>query len=280
MKSLRSMVLWSASLTVAALLLWRFIVVSEQSERSVHWAANPTLNREPDKAVYLRQDEEIERLVFQLTNRERRRRGLSSLEREETLAEISRRHSSDMLDRGYFDHVSPEGRSAQQRIAARHRRLIGLVGENIWSGSGYDTSDREKLARAIVGDWLDSPGHRENILRPDYTHLGVGIVVAGRDLLATQNFAMVRAYLKEALPERVRRDAPLDLRVTPYGEMASPAELFTLWSGDQQREETEPLPVAGARVRARPGTYQLRLYFPEASTGSYTIYFGPRIEVE
>ncbi|OAD23138.1 SCP-like extracellular domain protein [Candidatus Thiomargarita nelsonii] len=49
-----------------------------------------------------------------------------------------------------------------------------MTGENIWQGQGYDVSDAQKLAELVVEAWMNSPGHRENILRQEYTHLGVG----------------------------------------------------------------------------------------------------------
>ena len=44
------------------------------------------------------------------------------------------------------------------------------------------------MARVIVDSWMTSPGHRANLLNPDYTHLGVGVSVLGKDIRATQNF--------------------------------------------------------------------------------------------
>lgn len=221
--------------------------------------------------------EAVEQRIFELTNYERRDRGLSVLRSESTLAEVAREHSSDMLTRGYFAHESPEGEDAHDRIATRHRRLVGLVGENIWSGSGYVVRDPRALAREIVDDWMNSSGHRRNILRPDYTHLGVGVATAGSEIRATQNFALARAYLARPLADRLPRGAEPDLRSTPF-DGASPAELFDLWSPRRRQGATEPAPVDAPRLDAAPGRYALRLYFPDAP-GSYAIYFGPRFEL-
>ncbi|HZK13036.1 MAG TPA: CAP domain-containing protein [Desulfobaccales bacterium] len=54
--------------------------------------------------------------------------------------------------------------------------------ENIWEGSNLPAADSEALARTIMNSWMSSSGHRENILSPDYTHLGVGVAASGREI--------------------------------------------------------------------------------------------------
>jgi uncharacterized protein YkwD len=263
-------------ITAAVFLLWRFAVAAERSERSAQWRPPPAV---PSNIALASTSSmaALERRVFELTNEERRRHGLSLFEPDDVLAEAARGHSMDMMQRGYFDHVTPEGVTPQQRVASRHRRLVGLTGENVWSGNGYDMSDTEALARTIVDSWMKSPGHRENILRPDYTHLGVGLAVAGPETRATQSFAGVWAYLDAPLPKRVAPGDGLDLRATPYGGVRRPAELFVLAADGVAGD---PRPVTGAKVQVAPGTYQLHLYFPEAAQGSYGICFGPMVVVE
>jgi uncharacterized protein YkwD len=62
------------------------------------------------------------------------------------------------------------------------------MGENIWSGSGYDPRKTQEIARDIIHDWLNSPGHRENLLDPNFTHLGVGVSARRHTIRATQEF--------------------------------------------------------------------------------------------
>jgi uncharacterized protein YkwD len=126
--------------------------------------------------------------IFWLTNEQRRRQGLAPLAWDESLAAAARAHSSDMLQRRFFSHVTPEGRSLQGRLAPGYVR----AGENIWSGSGHNYPDSWGLARAIVDAWLASPGHRANMLDPHYSHLGVGIAGRGGELRATQDFVQGR----------------------------------------------------------------------------------------
>jgi uncharacterized protein YkwD len=134
---------------------------------------------------------ELERRIFQLTNEARRKNGLPSLDPDETLAACARQHSDDMLRRDYFSHTSPDGKDMKDRLleAPAAARSVARAGENIYGGRGQDFSDAKTISRVVVDGWMTSPGHRANILNPDYTHLGVGVSVQGKDIRATQNFA-------------------------------------------------------------------------------------------
>jgi len=122
--------------------------------------------------------------IYWLTNDQRQRWGLAALAWDESLAAAARWHSGDMLQRRFFSHDTPDGRSLTDRLAPGYTR----AGENIWSGSGMNYGDSRLLAREIVTGWLASPGHRANILDPGYTHLGVGIAAQGPEIRATQDF--------------------------------------------------------------------------------------------
>ena len=101
---------------------------------------------------------------------------------------MARAYSDDMLVRHFFDHTTPEGISFDERIADRYDHRIYLIGENIWSGSGYYSLEIKQVAKKIVDDWMSSPGHRENLLSPRFTHLGVGVSSGHHQILATQEF--------------------------------------------------------------------------------------------
>jgi len=117
----------------------------------------------------------VESEVVRLVNAERKKMNLGELIPDVQLRSAARQHSHEMLDSSYFSHVSPEPRwpNAEDRV-----RFAGLtdfvVGENIALNSA-DGSPTE-VARALVEQWMNSPGHRENILRPTFTHIGVGVV--------------------------------------------------------------------------------------------------------
>jgi uncharacterized protein YkwD len=109
-----------------------------------------------------------------LMNSERRKQGVPPLATDAVLARASRVHSTDMVKRSYFAHDSPDGRTVVDRLrAARYIPKGGrwTVGENLAWGSGPLGSPR-----AIVQAWIDSPGHRKNLLSPRYSAVGLGIV--------------------------------------------------------------------------------------------------------
>jgi uncharacterized protein YkwD len=134
---------------------------------------------------------ELERRIFQLTNEARRKNGLSTLEPDETLMTMARGKSDDMAKRHYFSHTSPEGKTLIDHYDEEKPAKIGLlgrIGENIHMGQRNDYSDIKTAARVIVDSWMLSPGHRQNILNPAYTNLGVGVAIKGKECYATQSF--------------------------------------------------------------------------------------------
>jgi uncharacterized protein YkwD len=132
--------------------------------------------------------EKVEDLVFELTNRARRAKDLAPLQKDDELTKVARAYSDDMLMRRYFDHTTPEGVSFDERISDRYPHWAHLMGENIWSAVGYDTGNPQKLAKQIINDWMSSPGHRENLLNPHFTHLGVGVSARNQTFRVTQEF--------------------------------------------------------------------------------------------
>jgi len=131
---------------------------------------------------------EVEQMVFRFANDARRRHGLPSLARDAGLDVLAGEHSDDMLRRNFFSHINPEGRSLKDRLAPVSGGAFSRTGENIWRGSGQNYNDSRLLAGMIMNSWMSSPGHRDNILRPEYTHTGIGIGALGREILATQVF--------------------------------------------------------------------------------------------
>jgi len=131
---------------------------------------------------------QLEREIYHLTNDVRQKYRVSTLTWESSLGEVARNHSIDMLSRNFFSHVNPEGRSPHDRIIAGYRFSLSMSGENIWSGTGHESGETNLLARTIVESWLSSPGHRKNLLNPEFTDIGVGVAARGKDVRATQVF--------------------------------------------------------------------------------------------
>ncbi|MGW1784048.1 CAP domain-containing protein [Streptomyces sp. NPDC002143] len=108
--------------------------------------------------------------VVDLTNRERARAGLRPLAVDRPLTAAAQAYSADMAARAFYSHTSPEGSQPWDRAAAAGstRRTIG---ENIACG--------QRSAAEVVDGWMNSPGHRANILKPAFTHIGVGFAGGG-----------------------------------------------------------------------------------------------------
>ncbi|QIR41927.1 CAP domain-containing protein (plasmid) [Tolypothrix sp. PCC 7910] len=97
--------------------------------------------------------------VWDLTNNERRQHQLPDLTFNWELAWAAMKHSANMANQDFFDHRDLENR-------VRSEGYQGSVGENIYAGGS--------TAEAVVNGWMDSPGHRDNILNPQYREIGVG----------------------------------------------------------------------------------------------------------
>jgi uncharacterized protein YkwD len=116
----------------------------------------------------------VEAATFCLVNVQRARHGLRALRQNADLARSAAGHSEDMVSENYFDHVSPGGETPLQRAKASTyvpRRSAYLVGENIALGTLQLATPT-----AIVASWMQSAGHRANILNPDFRDTGIGIV--------------------------------------------------------------------------------------------------------
>ena len=140
---------------------------------------------------------ELERRIFQLTNEGRRKNGLPALDWDNSLAVKAREKSDDMLTNNYFSHTGPDGKTLKDRFQDEKPasiRNISRIGENIYMGARLDyATDVKTQARLIVDGWMTSPGHRRNILDPQYTHLGVGVAAKDKMCYATQVFAGVKS---------------------------------------------------------------------------------------
>jgi uncharacterized protein YkwD len=130
----------------------------------------------------------VEDLVIDLTNRARRAKGLPPLIKDDELTDVARAYSDDMLVRRFFDHTTPDGVTFDARISNHYPHWVRCLGENIWFASGYDPANAQRLAKEIVADWMSSPDHRDNMLDPDFTHLGVGVSARHHTIRATQEF--------------------------------------------------------------------------------------------
>ena len=132
--------------------------------------AEPELPSEPEQPEVSDGVHAYERQVVELVNVQRARNGLQPLSLDAGLCRFARVKSQDMHDNRYFDHTSPTYGSPFDMM-----RQFGITyasaGENI--AMGYSTPE------AVVNAWMNSSGHRANILSVKYTTLGVGFVPDG-----------------------------------------------------------------------------------------------------
>ncbi len=122
---------------------------------------------------------EQEELMVELVNAERVKAGLKPLSVDMRLTELARKKSQDMIDKGYFSHISPTYGSPFDMMKAAEIQYR-TAGENL-AGAATVKSAHEALTQ--------SEGHRKNILNPAYDHIGVGIIDGGPyGLMVTQMF--------------------------------------------------------------------------------------------
>jgi len=116
--------------------------------------------------------------VLAIVNDERTDAGCGPVRSDAALRDLARAHSADMKARGYFDHNTPEGVTPWTR--AERAGVTGLGAENIARG--------QKSAESVMRAWMNSPGHRANILDCTLTRLGVGVEEGDQGPWWTQEF--------------------------------------------------------------------------------------------
>lgn len=147
----------------------------------------------------------LKKLIIEYTNSERKEAGLTALEADDALSSAAAKHSRDMARRDYFSHTRQ--RESEPDIEFEDRELIKKLGykrtaENISlqpivqsrrtktrtlpSGETRSATTREfatyqEMAKTIVDSWMESRGHRKNILTPEFTLIGIGTATGDQD---------------------------------------------------------------------------------------------------
>ncbi|WP_440069105.1 CAP domain-containing protein [Streptosporangium sp. OZ121] len=140
-------------------------------------SANTTPTATPSSAPGSSLSEEVVRL----TNVERQKNGCGPLVSDPQLRSAAQGHSDDMAAKNYFSHTSQDGRDMTARIRASGFSPMRAWAENIAMG--------QRTPAEVVTAWMNSSGHRANIVNCAYTHLGVGVANSSRGIYWTQNFA-------------------------------------------------------------------------------------------
>jgi uncharacterized protein YkwD len=125
----------------------------------------------------------VERYVWRFTNEERSKNGLSRIEYAPRIVDPARGHAQNMARHNYVGHTQPNGETAKERYSS----VCRYPGENAigaWykrdyedrkTGNSYYSDSERELAKHLVVRWMNSTGHRENILRTRWKEMGVGV---------------------------------------------------------------------------------------------------------
>ncbi len=143
---------------------------------------NPNLIYPGDKVNIPTLDAELinyQNEVLRLVNIERRKNGLTDLELDWQVSRVAQYKSKDMAINNYFDHQSPTYGSPFEMLQG-FKINYKTAGENIAKG--------QKTPSQVVTAWMNSTGHRANILNPNYTHMGIGFVNSNNTTYWTQMF--------------------------------------------------------------------------------------------
>ncbi|WP_246145585.1 CAP domain-containing protein [Bacillus rubiinfantis] len=109
--------------------------------------------------------------VVDLTNAERRKKGLANLKMDTQLSGVAQKKADDMQQNHYFSHTSPTYGSPFDMM-----RDFGVT----YKAAGENIAQGQRTPQEVVNAWMNSEGHRANILSTKYTHIGVGFETAGK----------------------------------------------------------------------------------------------------
>lgn len=124
-----------------------------------------------------------EQQVLAITNTERAKAGCRPLAYNAKLATAARKHSQDMATNDYFSHTSQDGTSFATRITNAGYR---------WSGAAENIAKGQRTPADVMNAWMNSSGHRANILNCGLKDLGVGLAYQGKTPIWTQDFGSQR----------------------------------------------------------------------------------------
>jgi uncharacterized YkwD family protein len=145
----------------------KYVIIGNQTTQPTNPTNPPTAPTNPNPAPAAGQLSAYELKVVELTNAERAKAGLPALQIDPKLSQLARLKSQDMLNKNYFSHTSPTYGSPFDMM-----KQFGITyrsaGENIAMG--------QRTPEEVVSAWMNSPGHKANILNSSYTHIGVGHV--------------------------------------------------------------------------------------------------------
>lgn len=172
---------------------------SEIEEKNTQKYSNPAPpnNVQKDKNIAIKNDDnaktktpnngtfmsQVEQLIFQKVNKERLANGVSQLSYNTTMQNYARIKSKDMGDNKYFNHEDLRGNLITTKMQS-DGVSYSAWGENI----AYISGNANDLAEQFMKNWMNSEGHRANILSANFTSIGIGVYKIGDRVYATQEF--------------------------------------------------------------------------------------------
>ena len=132
----------------------------------------------------LRDPERVRAEMLAEVNALRSKAGAPALRMNAALQKAAQAHAQDMLERGFFAHKSPGNTTVRERATKAGYK---------WRNIGENIAEGQKSVDEVVATWMDSPGHRQNMLEPKFREIGIGLVTGkGRDgeyrVIWVQNF--------------------------------------------------------------------------------------------
>lgn len=128
---------------------------------------------------------QVEQAIFNKVNEERAKAGVSPLSYNSTMEKYARIKSQDMGDNNYFSHADLSGNYITSKMKADGVSYKAW-GENIAYIGGI--TDPTALANKFMENWMNSEGHRKNILSTNFDSIGIGVYQSGNRVYATQEF--------------------------------------------------------------------------------------------
>jgi hypothetical protein len=205
-----------------------------------------------------------------------------ALPADDRLRAVARAHSEDMFRQRTLAHELDDGIGPGQRVARRHRSLFALIAENVafqrnWPRDG-------ELAGRFVQSWLDSPGHRRNIMA-DYDAVEIGCHGDRTLMYCTQLFASSAHRLANAVSFRQPPGSTISVRLerrpdAPRTAVLPAGRISITAAGERPQDLGVPIDGASARLPlpSAPGLYELHLWIREGDRPArYGIVGGPYV---
>ncbi|MDB5451898.1 MAG: secretion protein [Caulobacteraceae bacterium] len=215
-------------------------------------------------------DADYEEALLALTLSFRAEQRGEALAPDRELTRAARAHAADMAQRRFFGHDTPDGFAPIDRTGLTVRMMMGTFGENLAMQTG---APRQVTPRTTFDGWQRSPGHRANLLRSDFTHVGHGVVRIRDAWYSAAVFGGRSASLAEPLPLNAQ-----GAQINAALINAQP-NLPAYFVSEPDADPTgEAYPTPGLGPRLPPGAWRIRPLKPRGGR-ALGVLWGPIVIV-